>query len=171
MAERRYDIQFAGELVEGADAGVARERLRDLFKVSPEALDRLFSGRPAVIKRDLDEAGAARYRTAFHEAGALLRIVPAAASPHGQTPAPPPATGPAIATGLTLAPPGTEVGEAQPPGPRDIDTTRLSLIGGANWTLADCDRPPPPAPIPDLSHLALVPMEPAHRRPPSAFDE
>jgi hypothetical protein len=171
MAERRYDIQFAGELLEGADSGVVRERLRDLFKLSPEALERLFSGRPAVIKRDLGEAGAARYRAAFREAGALLHIVPAAASPHSQTPVPPPATGPVAPSGLTLAPPGTQVGEAPPPGPRDIDTTHLSLIGGANWTLADCDRPLPPTSIPDLSHLALVPMEPAHQRPPSAFDE
>jgi hypothetical protein len=171
MADMRYDIQFAGELLDGADSGAARERLRDLFKLSPQALDRLFSGRPAVIKRDLDAAGAARYRAAFREAGALLHIVPAAASQHSQAPNPLSATGPAVPSGLTLAPPGTQVGEAPPPGPRDIDTTHLSLIGGADWTLADCDRPPPPMPIPDLSHLALVPMEPAHRRPPSAFDE
>ncbi len=169
MAEMRYDIQFAGELVDGADAGVARERLRDLFKLSSEALERLFSGRPVVIKRDLDEAGAARYRAAFREAGAILHIGPAACVP-ARDPAPRP-TGPADLTALTLAPPGTEVGEAPPPGPRDIDTTHLSLVGGDNWTLADCDRTPPPAPIPDLSHLTLAPIEPAHRRLPSAFDE
>lgn len=171
MAERRYDIQFSGELAEGTDAAVARERLRDLFKLSPDALDRLFSGRPAVIKRDLDEAGAARYRAAFREAGALLRTIPAASCPHGQPPAPSPASGTAAPTGLTLAPPGTPVGEALPPGPRHIDTTHLSLVGGANWTLADCDRPPPPDPMPDLRHLALVPMEPTRQRPPGAFDE
>lgn len=171
MAEMRYDIQFAGELVDGADAGMARERLRELFKLTPEALDRLFSGRPVVIKRDLDEAVAARYRVAFREAGAILRIAPAVSTPTGAPPTADEQPAEPAPTGLTLAPPGTEVGEAPPPGPRDIDTTHLSLVGGDNWTLADCDRPPPAAPIPDLSHLALAPMEPTHRRSPSAFDE
>lgn len=174
MAERRYDIQFAGELVDGADAGIARERLRELFKLSPDALDRLFSGRPVVVKRDLDETGALRYRRAFREAGAILRIDAVDAPPLDSPMAAPSVTeGPgSLATGgLTLAPPGTQVGEPQPLGPRDIDTTHLSLVSGANWTLADCDRPPPSAPIPDLSHLALMPIEPVPGRPPSAFDE
>jgi hypothetical protein len=170
MADRRFDVQFSGELVAGADPGAARERLRDLFKLSPEALEHLFSGRPAVIKRDLDEAAAARYGAAFRKAGAILSVTPVVATPPaGPLPTEPPL--PAAPAALTLAPPGSEVGEAPPPGPRDIDTTHLSLVGGDNWTLADCDRPPPPAPIPDLSHLALAPMEAAHRHPPNAFDE
>ena len=174
MADRRYDIQFAGELVEGADAGMVRGRLLELFKLSPDALDRLFSGRPVVVKRDLDETAALRYRAAFREAGAILRIDAVDAPPPDRPMAAPSATegpGSLAPGGLTLAPPGTEVGEAQPPGPRDIDTTHLSLVGGTNWTLADCDCPPPPAPIPDLSHLTLAPIEPAPRRPPSAFDQ
>jgi hypothetical protein len=174
MAERRYDIQFAGELVEGAEAGIVRGRLRERFKLSPEALERLFSGRPVVVKHNLDEAAALRYRAAFREAGAILRIdavdAPALDRPTAARSGPE-GPGSLASGGLTLAPPGTEVGEAPRPGPRDIDTSHLSLIGGNDWTLADCDRPPPPAPIPDLSHLALAPMEPAHRRPPSPFDD
>jgi hypothetical protein len=174
MAERRYDIQFAGELVEGAEAGIVRGRLRERFKLSPEALERLFSGRPVVVKHNLDEAAALRYRAAFREAGAILRIdavdAPALDRPTAARSGPE-GPGSLASGGLTLAPPGTEVGEARRPGPRDIDTSHLSLIGGNDWTLADCDRPPPPAPIPDLSHLALAPMEPAHRRPPSPFDD
>jgi hypothetical protein len=174
MAERRYDIQFAGELVEGADAPVVRERLRELFRLSPEALDRLFSGRSVVVKRDLDETAALRYRAAFRDAGAVLRIDAADAPlPDHPTAAQSGTTGPGFLAsgGLTLAPPGTPVGEAQPPVYRYIDTSHLSLVSGNDWTLLDCYSPPPPARIPDLSHLVLVPMEPAHRRPPSAFDD
>jgi hypothetical protein len=174
MAERRYDIQFAGELVEGADAGMVRGRLGELFKLSPDALDRLFSGRSVVVKRDLEEAAALRYRAAFREAGAILRIDAADAPlPDRPTAARSGTTGPGFLApgGLTLAPPGTQVGEAQPPVYRYIDTSHLSLVSGNDWTLLDCDHPPPPARIPDVSHLALVPMEPAHRRPPSAFDD
>jgi len=127
-----------------------------------------------VVKRNLDEAAALRYRAAFREAGAILRIdavdAPATDRPTAARSGPE-GPGSLAPGGLTLAPPGTEVGEAPRPGPRHIDTSHLSLVGGHNWTLADCDRPPPPAPIPDLSHLALVPIEPAHRRLPSAFDD
>jgi hypothetical protein len=173
MAGMRFDIQFSGELAEGADPCATRERLRDLFKLSPETVERLFSGRPVVIKRDLDEVAAARYRAAFSEVGAVLRLTPLTLPPGPPMVVPSPMVRPIPAepSGLTLAPPWSEVGEAPPPGPRDIDTTHLSLVRGDNWTLEDCDHPPPPVPIPDLSHLSLAPVEPVQRRTPRDFYE
>ncbi len=154
MAESRFDIQFAGELVEGADPPAVRERLRDLFNLSPDALERLFSGRAVFVNRDLDAVTAARYRDAFRGAGAILHLT--------QTPAP----------GLTLAPPGADLEEAVPPAAaRKIDTSYLSLVAGEGWTLEDCSPPPAPAPIPDISYLSLAPTEPIGFRAPSAADE
>ena len=172
MAESKFDIQFAGALVPGAEASAVRERLRDLFRLSPEALDRLFSGQPIVIKRDLDAATATRYRDAFRAAGAILRLTPspdtADTPPAAPEPDPQSAADPG---GLTLAPPGADVGELVAVAPRDIDTAALSLVAGQNWTLEDCTAEPPPSPVPDISHLALVPAEPRAPRPARDLDE
>lgn len=178
MAESRFDIQFSGELVQGVDPSVVRERLRNLFKLSPEALERLMSGRPLVVKRDLDPATAARYRDAFRDAGAILHLTPspatgdpvavATAGPQGQGA---PSPGEAAGGGLTLAPPGADVEQVAPFVPRDIDTAHLSLIPGQDWTLEDCVPPPGPTPIPDTSHLALTPIEPIIRRVVRHLDE
>lgn len=176
MAESRFDIQFAGALVPGAEASTVRERLRDLLRLSPETLERLFSGQPVLIKRNLDAATATRYRDAFRAAGAILRLTPSpdtaetpsAASEPGPQPAPQPAGDPG---GLTLAPPGANVEEVVPVAPRDIDTAALSLVPGQNWTLEDCTAEPPPRPIPDISHLALVPAEPRAPRQARDLDE
>jgi hypothetical protein len=170
MAESRFDIEFSGELVQGADSREVRERLRDLFKLPPNSLERLFSGRPLVLKRDLDPATAARYADAFRGAGAILRLTPSATAagrgapeqtaPQEEVPQPP--GGPTAADGgLTLAPLGTDMEVAAVPFiPRDIDTTYLSLVPGHNWTLEDCAPPPRYVRIPDISHLTLIPVEP-----------
>lgn len=154
MAESRFDIQFAGELVQGSDPHAVRERLRDLFKLSPDALERLFSGQAVMIKRDLDTLTAGRYRDAFRDAGAVLRLTPT------------------TTTGLTLAPPGADLEQSVAPAePREIDTSYLSLVAGQDWTLEDCTPPRPPALIPDISYLTLTPAEPIGLRAPSAADE
>lgn len=154
MAESRFDIQFAGELVQGADPLAVRERLRALFNLSPEALERLFSSQAVIVKRDLDAVTAARYRDAFRDAGAILRLT--------QT----------EAAGLTLAPPGADLDEALPPAaPREIDTSYLSLVAGEGWTLEDCAPPHASTHIPDISYLTLAPAEPIGFRTPNAIDE
>jgi hypothetical protein len=181
MAESRFDIQFAGELVQGADPLVVRECLRDLFKLSPDGLERLFSGRAMVVKRDLDAATAERYRHAFRDAGAVLRLTPSTAALNPPAPAqpdprdrgsPPPVDATGAEAGLTLAPPGADVGEATAPfAPRHIDTSHLSLVPGSDWTLEDCAPPPVPTPIPDISYLTLAPVEPLTDRTTRDNDE
>jgi hypothetical protein len=154
MAESKFDIQFAGELVPGADPRQVRERLCDLFKLTPEALGRLFSGQVVVIKRNLDAGTAARYRDAFRDAGAILRLM---ASPAG---------------GPILAPPGADLEEIMPPVERrELDIAHLGLVTDENWTLEDCAPRPRPTLIPDTSNLTLVPAGPLPERRPSAIDE
>ena len=44
--------------------------------------------------------------------------------------------------------------------PPAVDISRLHLVAGQDWSLADCDRPPAPEAEPDISHLRLLEQEP-----------
>jgi hypothetical protein len=148
MANTSFDILFSGELKPGADPAVARARIQALFKLTDEAAERLFSGRAMTVKRGLDADQAARFRSAFLEAGALVQLVERDQN-LGE---------------LTLAPVDDRPLEPENPvSPPEIDIGHLSLMPGGDWTLEDCDTPPAPVTIPDISHLAIL-------EPPSAED-
>ncbi|MFE8033585.1 phosphate-starvation-inducible PsiE family protein [Thiohalocapsa marina] len=77
MPDVRFNVEFAGDLMPGADQATARIRLQTLFKLSDDAAERLFSGLPVTLKRNVDGAVAAQLHAAFADAGAMTRIVPA----------------------------------------------------------------------------------------------
>jgi hypothetical protein len=77
----RFDIYFFGETLPTADSTAVREGVGRLFKLQGAAVDRLFSGKPLRVKKDVDVDAASRYRAAFREIGALIQIVPAGTSP------------------------------------------------------------------------------------------
>lgn len=171
----KFDISFSAELRSGADPEKVRRRLQVLFKLSDDALARMFSGRPVALKRGVDAKTAERYRDLFHDAGALVRIRPVeAADEPPPIPEPEPATKSApIAAepprkaspapdkpGLSLAPIGDQPLEplvnAQPP---SVDISHLTLISGHNWTLEDCETAQPPPEPPDVSHLEMTALD------------
>lgn len=170
MASAKFDIQFAGELMEDADPAHARRELQRLFRLSDEAVAQLFKGEPIIIKRGVDTATASSYRKRFREAGALVRIVPVDAAPAQTAPTPAQAqaqaqgaqSAAAQAGGLALQSPA-EQGKSnlEGPGPdaRTIDTSHLALVGGEGWTLEDCETAPEPIKVPDISHMALVDID------------
>ena len=43
--------------------------------------------------------------------------------------------------------------------PPAVDISRLHLVTGQDWSLADCDRPSTPAVVPDISHLRILEQE------------
>ena len=136
-----YRLVFRGEVLEGQHPAVVRKRLGEAGGFAADALDKLFSGRPVVVKREADTATAARYQALFRKAGARLRVLPveAAASAEAATPAPTP---PADEDGLMLLPAGSDVltPEERPPSPeREVDTSALSLADG------EADLPEAPA--------------------------
>ena len=51
-----------------------RENLQTLFKADDTQLARLFSGRPVVIRRNLDEAAASHYQQLMERAGAVVQV-------------------------------------------------------------------------------------------------
>lgn len=84
MDTNQYDIQFSGDLLPGADPVGARKRIQSLFNLSDASVAQLFSGQPLTVRRGVDKATAARYRSAFRDAGAVVRVVPV---PLGSSPA------------------------------------------------------------------------------------
>lgn len=180
MAGAKFDIQFAGELMEGADPQQARLKIQHRFKLSDEAVKRLFKGDAVTIKHAVDTTAASNYRKLFREAGALVRVLPVSTA---TKPAPKPASAPPTAdppprtepdstpafthsqdlaadSGLTLQSRAEQekVPLEQPPltGFPVIDVSHVSLVAGQNWTLEDCQTPPEPTAVPDTSQLRFV---------------
>lgn len=75
MSEEKYDLVFKGQLVKTVELDVAKRNLSALFKISPEKTEALFSGKPVVLKRNLDADVANKYRVAIKKAGALVDVV------------------------------------------------------------------------------------------------
>ncbi|WP_131107029.1 DUF805 domain-containing protein [Pseudomonas sp. Sample_10] len=74
MSEDRFKIVFDGALLPGVDIGTAKLNLAALFKSDVTAIERLFSGRPVALKRDLSHADAQTYLQALKNTGIDARI-------------------------------------------------------------------------------------------------
>ncbi len=167
-----YKLVYRGEVLEGQHPAVVRRRLGESAGIADEALDKLFSGKPVVLKQEADTATAARLQAVFKKAGARLRVLP---SETGNDPAPPSAgkgappraartrppgaeatgTEPEAAEGFELFPAGSPLlrdSERNPFEPRDVDTSGLSLEG-ARFTASE---PRSEAGGPDVSHLSMA---------------
>jgi hypothetical protein len=148
----RFDVLFAGQLLEGHDASEVRLKLGRLFKADEATLDKLLSGKPQILKRDADEATARKYQQALATAGALALLRPCE---EGLSAAPPTPAARAPQTGLALAPPGSDAlapEERAPAMAPSITAPDLDLAR-AGERLAEPAPPAPPAP--DTSHLSL----------------
>ncbi|KAF0867174.1 DUF805 domain-containing protein [Pseudomonas sp. LD120] len=113
MSETRYKIVFDGTLLPGVEKSTAQLNLAELFKSDTAAVERLFSGQPVELKRDLSQADAQRYLQALTNAGIDARVEPEHTlelSLDKVTPAPRPAS----TSESPYAPPQATVGEAIP---------------------------------------------------------
>ncbi len=84
--EARYNVYFAGQLRAGHDLASVRDQLARLFKADTATLDKLFSGKTQLVKRDCDKATALKYQQAMEQAGAVP-IIKSLAQPAESEPA------------------------------------------------------------------------------------
>jgi hypothetical protein len=120
MSDQLFEVTFSGQISEGANLDEVKARVGKMFKADDAKLAQLFSGKRIVIKKNIDQATAAKYKTALNRAGAECEVnLPggeaSSASLAAATPAAAPAAPEAAAT-----PPSTEYetaydGEAEPP--------------------------------------------------------
>lgn len=96
MSDQLFEVAFSGQISAGADLAEVKARVGKMFNADETKLAQLFSGKRIVIKKNIDEATAAKYRTALNRAGAECEVNPiggvAEASPpsSSETPVSPP---------------------------------------------------------------------------------
>jgi len=79
-----FQLMFKGECVADTDPATARSNARQLFKANDTQLDRMFSGKPVVIRNQLDQAEAEKYRALLQKHGMrsyVQAMVPVQAQP------------------------------------------------------------------------------------------
>lgn len=108
-----YEIAFAGQLVAGAEPEQVKANLARLFQADAQRIALLFSGRRIVIKTNLDQAGAEKYKTTLERAGAVP-IVRALDLPLENTPPTPVAAAPATVTPVASQAVVASVSDAPP---------------------------------------------------------
>jgi hypothetical protein len=156
-----YRLIFRAEVLEGQHPAVVRKRLAEAAGFDDAQLDKLFSGKPVVVKRDADPATAARLQALFRSTGARLRAMPvdAPASDAAELPA---ATGaaekdssPSGVPNWELLPPGSDLLREEERPQRaavDVDVSDLSLAPVQFFV----PTTPEPGAGPDVSHLSLA---------------
>lgn len=156
----RYEIAFSAQLVPGAQLESVKANLAKLFQADEQRLALLFSGRRIVIKSNLDEAGAEKYRATLERAGALVEVVdlePQVAVEEIEL-APPPQ----VAAAVPAASAEQVVGRLQV-APRDEYMAAFAEVDAPDFGIAPLgddlqdDKPEPQAPALDLSQFSLAP--------------
>ncbi len=72
--EERYNVYFAGQVLDGHDLRNVRDKLAKVFNADQQTLDKLFSGKAQLVKRECDKATALKYKEAMERVGALSII-------------------------------------------------------------------------------------------------
>ena len=105
MSDQLYEVAFSGQISEGADLDDVKAKVAKMFNADDAKLALLFSGKRVVIKKNIDQATAAKYQSALGRAGAQCEISPpiATASPAPAAAAPAAAEKPASAASAASA--------------------------------------------------------------------
>ena len=157
MSEPLFSIVTFGMIQPGADRNEVAINMAKLFKTTPEKLKPYFAGGRKVIKSNVDELGAEKYRVALEKAGLVIKIEEAEEAPV--------ATQKAQQTsaddgGITVAEPGADVlkenerpvVEAQPIG----DISDISMSEAGTDVLNEDERTVVEAqPIGDISDISM----------------
>lgn len=170
-----YEIVFSGQLIPGAQVERVKANLAKLFQADAQRIALLFSGRRLVLKNNLDQAGAEKYRSTLERAGARAEVV---AMP-GQVEVEPQSQQVEVEE-VELAPPpdepswtrrapqaapasGAKSERASKLKPRDVYMAAFVDVEAPDFTLSELGKnvqDPKAAPVPprlDLSGLSLAP--------------
>ena len=74
MDAKTYKVVFTGKVAEGFIIEEVKKRISTIFKMPEGKVERLFRGRPVVIKKNVDLHTARKYSKALKKAGAMCGI-------------------------------------------------------------------------------------------------
>ncbi len=161
MADGEFQVVFHGGITGDQPVEVVQQQLASLFRMPAERVEALFSGKPVVVKKNIDEATARKLEQAFLRAGAACEVRPMATP---ATPGPGAENGPAASKAPT-----EDRNRAQPDGdPVKRTGGSIAAAGDPNRTLVDLA-------IPDsFEGLAIdtsdTPLAPPDRKPAPEID-
>lgn len=118
MSDQLFEVAFSGQISEGANLEEVKTRVGKMFNADDAKLAQLFSGKRIVIKKNIDQATAAKYKTALNRAGAECEICAAGgevAAPQTATPKPPADPAPAAAAPAAAEYESSYDGDVPPP--------------------------------------------------------
>jgi len=121
MSEQLFEVAFSGQVSDGADPEEVKVKVGKMFNADEGKLAQLFSGKRVVIKKNIDKATAAKYKTALDRAGAVCEVKPmggsgaAAPAARAKKAAPPQAGKPAAAAPAAAATASVDYGDVAPP--------------------------------------------------------
>ena len=119
MSDQLFEVAFSGQVSEDANLEDVKARVGKMFNADDAKLAQLFSGKRIVIKKNIDQATAAKYKTALNRAGAECEVIPSGAAVPPVQAAAPAAAAP-VESAVASAPPSAEYetryeGEIEPP--------------------------------------------------------
>ena len=116
MSDQLFEVAFSGQIIEGANLEEVKVNIGKMFNADDAKLAQLFSGKRIVIKKNIDQATAAKYKVALNRAGAECEInSPGGETPAAATPAVSPAKPAAGAAPVSQEYESNYDGEATPP--------------------------------------------------------
>ncbi len=74
MTSINYSVVFEGKIAVGRELGEVKRNLSSLFQIDEGQVDRLFTGQPVSIKKEIDYQTALKYKDALERAGAICRV-------------------------------------------------------------------------------------------------
>lgn len=129
MAKGSYQIVFSGKTFEHADLDMVKNNLGNVFSLSAERIEKLFSGQRLVLKKDIDQATAERYKATLQRAGALCEIEDLAAleETKHEIIQVTQAKAQIDDTEMSVAEPGSQIGAHHEPVAADIDISAFDM--------------------------------------------
>lgn len=108
MSDELFEIAISGEILDGENPEDVKARIGKMFNADEAKIAQLFSGNRVVIKKNVDQQTAEKYKNALNKAGAVCEIKslsPVVETPAVETPVAEPAPTPPPAAPVHAAPP------------------------------------------------------------------
>jgi hypothetical protein len=120
MSDQLFEVAFSGQISDGANLDEVKVRIGKMFKADDVKLAQLFSGKRIVIKKNIDQATAAKYESALNRAGAECEVNPMSGTAPAATTAAATPVAAQAESGAAATPSSTEYetvydGEVEPP--------------------------------------------------------